>query len=314
MKANKSIELFYEEYVSINNIQQYFLHYPKECDNVVLFVHGGMTEAQLTYRTVLYDRLYSFVYYDQRGTGKTQSKNKSLPEEITLDVLVKDLDATIQYIRQKYPNKKLILLGHSRGSVLAVEYLKTHSDTVDVYIGMGQIVCFKEGMEYTFDHIQPKANKQDHAKIDSIRNLVEAASLENLAKASIDLEKLQNKYGLAGYRYGNLQLLRLIMKSPVFNISDFLPLLTAIKTNRNLFPCVGGCCLHTWSTFPFPLYFLCGRNDWQAPGVLVEKYYEHITAPRKQLYWIENAGHFTDLDNPEACMNAINEILCTFLY
>ena len=49
----KNGEEFFEEYVQINEIKQYFLHYRKDSDFVVLFLHGGMTEAHFGYKNVL---------------------------------------------------------------------------------------------------------------------------------------------------------------------------------------------------------------------------------------------------------------------
>lgn len=305
----KNCEDYYEEYVQINDIKQYFLHYPKESDIVVLYLHGGMTEAQLTYKTVLRDRKYSLVYYDQRGTGKTQAKNKSKPKEVTLEALMKDLDVTINYVRQKYPHKKLVLLGHSRGSILGMEYIKRYSTKVDAYVGVGQLVNFNEGQRITFDHCYELAGSRDKKKIEIMRNNTGALSPESLQKACVDLEKMQTKYKLAGYKDGNFKLMSIVMKSPVFVLSDMIPIITAMKTNINLFPCVGRCDLHSYTTFSIPIYFLCGKNDWQAPGSIVEKYYAKITAPKKGLYWIENAGHFTDLDNPKEYTKVLNEIL-----
>ncbi len=60
------MEKCYDEYVKINDIRQYFLHYPTNSDCVVLFLHGGpgQSEAQLSYKTILADRACSVVYYD----------------------------------------------------------------------------------------------------------------------------------------------------------------------------------------------------------------------------------------------------------
>lgn len=301
-------EDFFEEYVQINEIKQYFLHYKKASNFVVLFLHGGMTEAHLGYKNVLKDRIYSFVYYDQRGTGKTQSMNKSKPHTITLDSLIDDLDETINYIRKVYPNKKLILLGHSRGSLLGMAYLQKHPAKVDAYVGMGQLVNFKAGLKNTMEYCSTLANARDIKKLEVLQNYSESPSPESLKKACLGLEQIQSKYKLAGYKHGSFQLMKMIINSPVFKLSDLLPILLTMKTNANLFPVVGSCDFYSHTAFSIPIYFICGKNDWQAPGTIVAKYYETITAPSKGLYWIENAGHFTNLDNPNACTKVLNEI------
>lgn len=59
MINEKNNQDFFEEYVPINEIKQYFVHYRKDSDFVVLFLHGGMTEAHFGYKNVLKDRMYT---------------------------------------------------------------------------------------------------------------------------------------------------------------------------------------------------------------------------------------------------------------
>ena len=79
-----------EEYIKINGIFQYFLHYDFSQKDTVIFLHGGPGEskANFAYHFAPYFNFCNVVYYDQRGTGKTQLKNKTKADEITLEILV----------------------------------------------------------------------------------------------------------------------------------------------------------------------------------------------------------------------------------
>lgn len=301
---------FYEEYVQINDIKQYFLHYPTESDIVVLFLHGGpgQSEAQFSYKTVPSNRAFSVVYYDQRGTGKTQSKNKSKQDTITLDTLISDLKETVTYIRNHYQNKKLILLGHSWGSVLGMEYVKKYSDTVDAYVGMGQVVNFKVGEKAAYDHCYRLASEKDKKKLLKIEDYPNSVSIENANEKCPKFRKIQAKYNLMGYSGGNSELVKIFMKSPIFKMKDIFPIMKAMKVNVNLLKCVADYDTSKDTIFSIPVYFICGENDWQVPSVIVEKYYPTISAPDKQLYRIKNAGHLTDLDNATEYNKALTSI------
>jgi len=76
MKKSKA---FTEEYVQINGINQYFLHYPSTQKEVVIFLHGGpgSSTALFAHNLKQYWDFCSFVYYDQRGTGRTLKNNKT---------------------------------------------------------------------------------------------------------------------------------------------------------------------------------------------------------------------------------------------
>ncbi len=42
-----------------------------------------------------------------------------------------------------------------------------------------------------------------------------------------------------------------------------------------------------------PVYFFVGRKDVNAMAVLVERYYNVLRAPHKELIWFEHSGHGT---------------------
>ena len=60
--------------------------------------------------------------------------------------------------------------------------------------------------------------------------------------------------------------------------------------------------------YQLPLYYILGRHDEMTSSTLAAQYFETISAPKKGLYWIEDAGHLMDTDNPSAFFSAIREI------
>jgi len=131
-----------EEYVQINGILQYFLHIQNPSDAVVIMLHGGpgLANSYIAYYLQPYLDFCNVVYYDQRGAGKTQIKNKTAPEDLAMDNLLEDLKQTIEYIKQKYKTDKIFLAGHSWGSMLGTQYILKYPQTVTGYIGYGQVI------------------------------------------------------------------------------------------------------------------------------------------------------------------------------
>jgi len=296
---------FIEEYIQINDIKQYFLHYPAQSDIVVLFLHGGpgQSESHYAYKTKPSHQNYNLVHYDQRGTGKTQSKNKTKPQDVTLENLLDDLRVTIEYIKKRYTNSKVVLLGHSWGSILGIEYIKRYSDTVSAFIGMGQVVNFLNGEKAAFDYcseiVKRNEDKRDIKQLELLSDYPFSADQENIFKTIMHFRKIQMKYKLVGYCGGSRKMRSHLMKSPTFVLKDIPILLTSMKTNNNLVNCLFRYDTSNYTKFNVPIYFICGRNDWQVPSVLVDTYYSSIEAPDKAFHWIENAGHLADIDNPD---------------
>ena len=77
---------FEEEYILVNGIEHFLLHYPKTSDApVLLYLHGGPGSFESLFAYELdkaWGDLFTHVHWDQRGAGKTlrrNKKNQSLP-------------------------------------------------------------------------------------------------------------------------------------------------------------------------------------------------------------------------------------------
>lgn len=72
---------FEEEYVEVNGIAHFLLHYPKAPDApVLLYLHGGPGSMESLFAYALdkaWGDMFTQVHWDQRGAGKTLLRNKS---------------------------------------------------------------------------------------------------------------------------------------------------------------------------------------------------------------------------------------------
>jgi proline iminopeptidase len=90
----------------------------------LVVLHGG-PDFNHNYLLPELDRLGSLVrlvYYDQRGRGKSSSG--VAPEDVTVESEIDDLEA----LRRHFGFEQMVLLGHSWGAILAMEYATRHAD------------------------------------------------------------------------------------------------------------------------------------------------------------------------------------------
>ncbi|HEX8010803.1 MAG TPA: alpha/beta fold hydrolase [Casimicrobiaceae bacterium] len=90
----------------------------------MVVLHGG-PDFNHNYLLPELDRLSSafrLIYYDQRGRGK--SSHGVAPEAVSIESEVDDLDR----LRQHFGLSTIVVLGHSWGGVLAMEYAACHPD------------------------------------------------------------------------------------------------------------------------------------------------------------------------------------------
>lgn len=92
----------------------------------MIVLHGG-PDFDIAYLLPELDRLsdkFHLIYYDQRGRGRSTDHVK--PEDVTLESEMADLDQ----VREHFRLDKVVLLGHSWGTVLALEYALRHPERV----------------------------------------------------------------------------------------------------------------------------------------------------------------------------------------
>ena len=300
-----------EEYIKINGLTQYFLHYPSAQEEVVIMLHGGpgSSTAFIAHHLRPYWDFCNVIYYDQRGTGRTHLKSKLHQRELTLENMIADLRQTIRYAKKKYKTDRIILLGHSWGTVLGTQYILQYPDDVLGYIGTGQVVDTRREMKAAYaalgDAIKRAGNKRDWKKLRDFGDYPNA-DVKNYEKYAMRFLLLQSKYGHA---LNFPKLLWLMLKSPIFWLSDLFLVLSGPKTNQQLINALLEYSIWNITQYPVPVYYILGRNDWQVPSTIAAAYFEKIQAPRKALYWIENAGHVADADNPADFCKAVREIV-----
>jgi len=315
------VSAFVQEYIYINGIRQYFLHYPvPEADNVVLFLHGGPGNsiAHYLYAILPKSRKYHFVCYDQRGCGKTQIANHSRACSLSLEVLLEDLRQSIEYLKIKYNFARIVLMGHSWGSLLGLEYIKHYPKSVCAYVGIAQVVCFQESEKIAYRHnmelLQNISDKKHQSKIlkalKRLEGYPEILSDTNAYRLIAKFRALQAKIGSIGLKDSNAKGLFAVMKhSPVFSWRDVLVALGAWRVNRHLVATLAQYDTRNFLDFEVPMYFVLGGQDYQGVSAVAQQYFENINAPYKQCYVLENARDLLALEGTELFSKIVWEII-----
>lgn len=304
---------YYTEYVNINGIAQFFMHYPGSHEEapVLLFVHGGpgMVESIFshTFQEYILD-LYTVVHWDQRGSGKTLSKNnKKYP---TMDELLDDLFQVVDYLKAKYNRPKIVILGHSFGSVLGTLYVLKHPENILYYIGAGQVISISENESVGYDKLKELIiradNKKDFSKLEKIGAYPENNYDKSMIKKIQIVRLLQGKYNI-GMDF--LPILKNLLHSPIFKPSDIISMVSGMKDNVKLWEFMFSHSLAQESNeYQIPVYYIVGSRDFQAPNTIAEAYFNTIDAPHKKLLVVEDAGHFMMLDQPKLFADALSKI------
>ena len=86
---------------------------------------------------------YTIVSWDERGCGRSYYRNVATDpnnDTLTFEAQIADLDALVDYLRERFSQDQVIIMGHSYGSLLGSRYVLAHPEKVSAYIGVGQCV------------------------------------------------------------------------------------------------------------------------------------------------------------------------------
>lgn len=117
----------------------------------VIQLHHGLGEHSMRYDrfgSILADNGYVLNAYDMRGHGKTAEKSEAnktgkfgkLADKNGFNRVVEDLNEVIESLKKDYPEKKVILFGHSFGSFISQSYIEKYGKNIN-----GCILCGTAG-------------------------------------------------------------------------------------------------------------------------------------------------------------------------
>lgn len=305
------------ETIDIGGINQCLYIRGKNIENpVVLFLHGGPGTPEMpVLHTFQYDweDEFTIVHWDQRGAGKTYFANnqEDVASTLNFNQSVEDAWEVTQYIRQRFNKNKIVVLGHSWGSVLGTALVQSHPDAFSAYIGVGQIIDGIEGERIGFEKVLELARyNKNEMDINELENLSPYPSNNYDSKRLMTVRKKQVKYGLAV----GLDRRSIVSYyfSPYLSLKELTYyLINPFDMQKEIMQYV----FHEFNirdfddNYDIPIFYILGEDDYQTPTVLVQEYFEQIKAPIKEIFVLPKAGHAPMIDSPEYFTKILKEVV-----
>lgn len=173
MHTDPAIGIDEERFVKIDGIDQWVQIRGDDRNNpVLLWLNGGPGFSTIP-NTLLFrdwEREFTVVMWDQRGEGKTFDRSgTNVAPSMTIAQMTKDGIAVAEYVRARLHKDKIVLLGHSWGSLLGVRMAQARPDLFSVYVGTGQVVNLEKDSEAAYPlllaHARATGNTQAIAEL-----------------------------------------------------------------------------------------------------------------------------------------------------
>ena len=311
-------------FVTINGTKQgMFIQSKDSTKPVLLYLHGGIPDYFLTkkYHTGLED-IFTVVWWDQRGAGISCNANIS-NEHITLEQLISDTKEVTNYLRKRFGQEKIYLMGRSGGSFIGVHVAAQAPELYHAYIGVGQMSnqLESEKMAYRFmvEHYKVVDDKKMLRRLLSTPFTLTTTIPETYLSVR---DEAMHTIGIGTTR---------AMHSIITGI--FLPSLTCtdytLTEKINLWRAKARSGVHPlWNTIlatdlatqvpelEIPVYFFHGIYDYTVSYPLAKEYFGKLKAPLKGFYTFNESAHSPMFEEPAKMQQILREdvLKCTKLY
>lgn len=291
-------------FVRIGGIDQWVEIRGEDRGNPVLLVlHGGpgASETPLFSLFRSWEKQFTVVMWDQRGAGKTFAHNGlDQLNGVTNARMAEDGIELTNYLRKHLHKDKVILLGHSWGTMMGLMMVKAHPELFSAYVGTGQVNQIDEKEKYlyadTMKRLEAAHDKTGIAKLKSVG--------PPPYKSDRDLEvqrALSEKYDIPAERDLRANLTTTVLFAPGWSLYDIYEFLEAPKyTGPALYDeHLSYDAARVGTKIDVPFFVVNGADDAVTPTPLAREYFDRVVSPHKEFVVLKNAGHSAILTEPD---------------
>lgn len=312
-----------KSYIEINGQKQYIYIRGKDISNpIILHLHGGPAnpDSFSTYdfaKEIVDD--FTYVSWDQRGCGRTYYKNMDVDSEnetADFEQALKDVDKLVKHLCSRFQKDKVIIMGHSYGSLLGISYVSKHPERVDSYVGIGQTVSIKDTQAMNYSEAISLL-KSDNRKIEQLATVYQKLKSNFTVESYMKFQQLTlPRLTANAVNLKQANQIKLLFSSPDVSMRDIRWLLSMLnikgyyRRNKKLLDYTFLADINDLGIeFPVPVYFISGEYDKQCRVDLLKEYFDKIYAPAKKLVTIKQCGHAPQLDNPTEFADEVKKLL-----
>jgi pimeloyl-ACP methyl ester carboxylesterase len=299
-------------YLLLGGVEQWVMVRGESLTNPpLILLHGGpgFSETHFFRRfNAPLEKTFTVVYWDQRGSGK--SFDRKVPRSsMTVEQFIADLDELVEAVSRRLGKDRVVVFGHSWGSVLGVLYAARFPHKVAAYVGSGQIGDWAAGESSSYAFVLAEAQRRNNRK--ALRELRAIGPPPHTAKSlwtqRVWLNRIEGHLDLKTM----LGVGRMFLSGPELSVFDLPDLFRGLRysldamweevSRTNL--------LEAAPSLQVPVFFFLGRHDHWVPPEASVAYFDALTAPSKRLVWFEESGHEPFVDEPAKFNAAMVELV-----
>ncbi len=300
-------------FININGVKQgMFIKSKNKSNPVLLYLHGGLPEYFLTqtYPTGLED-YFTVVWWEQRGSGLSYSK---VIPPITLEQMISDTKELTNFLRKRFGQDKIYLMGHSGGSFIGIQTAAQAPELYHAYIGIGQMSNQLNSELLAYEYMLKQFTDQGNKVM--IRNL--KASPVTISNGTPDTylairDKAMHMLGIGTTHDMNSVVTGIFLPSLMcrdYSLNEKINLWRGKSRagvsslwNKMLATDLS----QSITQLEIPVYFIHGIFDYTVSYTLAKDYFDKIKAPQKGFYTFGKSAHSPMFEEPQKMVQILRE-------
>ncbi len=263
---------------------------------VLLFLAGGPGGSELgamrRHSQALEDD-FVVVTFDQRGTGKSYDQLDPA-SSMTLDQAVADTMAVTNYLRDRFGQDKVYLVGQSWGTVLGVLAVQRQPELFSAFVGVGQMVSPVETDTIFYRDTLAWAREMGDADLEAMLTDNGPPPYEDILdyEAAVSYEMEVYPYSHAGNSEGEGQMSENLFVEEYTLLEQLHILGGFMDTFSVLYPQIQDIDFRTQATsLDVPVYLAQGAHEAPGRAEPAQQWFDLLQAPSKTLVTFDTSGH-----------------------
>lgn len=277
---------------------------------VLLWLHGGPGAAQMPLAhatTSALERDFVVVHWDQRGAGKSNPRDFD-PATLTLAQFLSDAREVTHHLQTRLDAERILVLGHSWGTMLGARLVARWPQDYAGYIGVGQQVSTARGIEVTLARLAPLiAARARAAHLRWLEQATPQALLEHAAYVQM-MQMLDGYQG--GMNVPPWRLAMMLALAPEYSLGDLWRWLDGARRGSGpMWPEYRARDLsREVLEMPVPMLLISGAQDLNTPVELAAEWFDAVAAPEGKRHAVfARSGHAPFLTEPERFVAEIRD-------
>lgn len=281
---------------------------------IILFIHGGpaspLAPTIWQFQRPI-EEYFTVVNWDQRGSGKTyrEADPQSVKGTLRIARYVDDAIEVAEYLKRHYRKNKIILMGHSWGTVLGMAAAQKRPDLFYAYVGIGQVINTRDNERISFDYGMQQAKKHaNQAALQEMATIAPYPGQQPITRERIIIARKWAQYygGLSAYRDTSKYYFDAPLLSPEYDKDDACAIdKGSLLTLDSILPEFLAVDFKGVKSFPIPVVMFMGRNDYTTPSEPTASWLRQVKAPYKRAVWFEHSAHMIPWEEPGKTLTSL---------